>query len=376
MNFLILTHVHHILKDGKYYAYGPYVREMNIWTKFFSSITIIAPLSKETEVNPIEIAYEHEHIHFVPVQEINLTTWRGRITTLVSLPRTILKTWQGMKATDHIHLRCPGNMGLLGATLQVFFPNKKKTAKYAGNWDPSSAQPYTFKLQKRLISDPGYSKLMKVLVYGNWPEQSQNIVPFFTFSYNQNESQEDQRSLLQKDRKVKLLYAGALVSGKNPIMVAEVARLLKKDGIDFQLSFCGEGNQMEPLSQFIQDHQLSDEVELCGNLTSENLKEKYRESHFLIFLSESEGWPKVVAESMYFGCLPITTSVSCVPYMLGEGRRGDLVEKDPYQVVERIKYYLKKPEEFQLKSQQSKDWSKSFTKESFEKEIKNLIDHV
>ncbi|MEN2281249.1 glycosyltransferase [Algoriphagus sp. SE2] len=376
MNFLILTHVHHVRKGGKYFAYGPYVREMNIWTKFFTSVTILAPLSEDRELNPIEIAYEHENIRFVPVQEINLTTWKGKVLTLFSLPVIVAKMLQAMGSTQHIHLRCPGNMGLAGAALQYFFPSKAKTAKYAGNWDPESDQPYTYKLQQRLVSNPRFAKNMKVLVYGKWPNQSQNIVPFFTFSYSQNESQEDYREPLNKGIKLQLLFVGALVPGKNPLMVAEVANILKLQNVDFKLTFCGEGDQMPLLRQYIQENGLEEEVELCGNLGSERLKNKYKQSHFLIFLSESEGWPKVVAESMYFGCLPITTPVSCVPFMLANGERGDLVGKDPIKVVERINNYLTNPEDFFRKSKNSKEWSKAFTKESFELEIKKLINNV
>ena len=376
MNFLILSHVHHVKKGGRFFAYGPYVREMNIWTKFFTSVTILAPLSQDREINPIEIAYEHNNIRFIPVKEINLTSWKGRFQTLVSLPGIIAKIISAMRSTDHIHLRCPGNMGLLGAILLYFFPSKNKTAKYAGNWDPESTQPYTYKLQKKLISNPGFAKKMKVLVYGGWPHQSQNIVPFFTFSYSENEPQIDFREPLSSENKLQLLFVGALVYGKNPLMAAEVARILKAQNLNFKLTFCGEGDQMEPLRQFAKENNLTEEVELCGNLPSEALKEKYKTSHFLIFLSDSEGWPKVVAESMYFGCLPITTPVSCVPYMLGNGERGDLVGKDPNEVVKRINYYLENPLDFDRKSKNSKEWSKAFTKESFELEIKKLISNV
>lgn len=376
MNFLILTHVHHIEKDGKYFAYGPYVREMNIWIKHFDSVTIIAPLSKDRETNPIEIHYDHDQINFVSVGEINLTTWRGRINTILSMPEIIYNVMVGMKNSDHIHLRCPGNMGLVGAYLQYFFPNKKKTAKYAGNWDPQSEQPGTYKLQQKLISNPSFSKNMKVLVYGNWPNLTGNLLPFFTFSYSQNESQEDHRTQVTKSAKIKLLFVGALVSGKNPMLALKVAHLLKQNNFSFEFFFCGEGDQMDQMVKFINDNNLSKEVFLMGNMTSDDLKEMYKKSHFLVFLSDSEGWPKVVAESMYFGCLPITTPVSCVPYMLGDGTRGDLVNKNPEEVVDRITYYMENPEHFEKKSFKSKEWAKDFTKESFENEILKLIKNV
>ena len=55
------------------------------------------------------------------------------------------------------------------------------------------------------------------------------------------------------------------------------------------------------------------------------MKKAFIEAHFLIFISKSEGWPKVVAEAMFWKCLPISTDVSCVAYMLDYGKRGTIV---------------------------------------------------
>ncbi len=88
-----------------------------------------------------------------------------------------------MKQVNHIHLRCPGNVGLLGCIVQVFFPSKIKTAKYAGNWDPKSKQPIAYKLQKWILSNTLLSKKIKVLVYGEWLKQTKNIKTIFRNFY-------------------------------------------------------------------------------------------------------------------------------------------------------------------------------------------------
>jgi hypothetical protein len=43
--------------------------------------------------------------------------------------------------------------------------------------------------------------------------------------------------------------------------------------------------------------------------------------------SNSEGWPKAIAEGMFWGCVQLQTAVSCVPYMLDYGKEG-LLEMD------------------------------------------------
>ena len=58
-------------------------------------------------------------------------------------------------------------------------PKTPKSAKYAGNWDPKSKKPWSYQLQQWILSNTFLTKNMKVLVYGVWDGQSQNIYPFF-----------------------------------------------------------------------------------------------------------------------------------------------------------------------------------------------------
>ena len=51
MRFVVVTHVDHVFQDNHYYAYGPYVREMNIWFKQVDEVIIIAPLRALEKIN-------------------------------------------------------------------------------------------------------------------------------------------------------------------------------------------------------------------------------------------------------------------------------------------------------------------------------------
>ena len=116
-----------------------------------------------------------------------------------------------MRWADHIHLRCPGNVGLLGSLVQVFFPSKPKTAKYAGNWDPKAKQPLSYKIQKWLLSNTLLTKNMTVLVYGEWPNQTKNIKSFFTATYREADKKEIQIRKLEAD--IQFVFVGTLSVG-------------------------------------------------------------------------------------------------------------------------------------------------------------------
>ena len=60
----------------------------------------------------------------------------------------------------------------------------------------------------------------------------------------------------------------------------------------------------------------------------------------MILPSQSEGWPKAIAEGMFWGCVPIATPVSCVPFMLDYGERGVLLQMNLEQDVQQLKRLL------------------------------------
>jgi glycosyltransferase involved in cell wall biosynthesis len=370
MTFAIITHVPHIVEQNRYFAYAPYVREMNIWSKYVDKVILVAPLAN-TDKSLIDCNYEHQNIEFVAIESFDVLTFTGILKTILKAPRICLKIFSTMKKADHIHLRCPGNIGLLGSIVQVFFPKKVKTAKYAGNWDPKSKQPLTYRLQKWILATTFITRNMQVLVYGEWEGSSTNIKPFFTASYIEAE-----KSLIStRDFKAKIcfIFVGALVTGKKPLYAIQLVELLSHKGFDVALTLYGEGKELASLDGYIAKNGLKNLVSLVGNQTQETVKKAYKSSHFVILPSHSEGWPKAIAEGMFWGCVPVATPVSCVPFMLDFGNRGVLLEIDLQKDVLRMETLLKNENEYQNMSLRSSDWSRQFTIDVFEMEIRKML---
>ena len=371
MKFLIITHVPHKFINQRLYAYGPYVREMCLWERHISELIIVAPLDNNG-ISEIDLPYSNELIDFRAVPSFNIVNPREVFLTLLKLPRIIYIVWQAFKECDHIHLRCPGNMGLIGSIMQIFFSRKPKTAKYAGNWDWSSKQPLTYRIQQLILRSTMISKNMKVLVYGNWNE-TRNVIPFFTASYSQKEIRPTEINDIGPSKTVNLIFVGRLHSGKRPSQCIEVVRLLQSRAINCKLDFFGVGPEQDLLAERIVEFGLQDHVTIHGNVDSKTLIKAYEKSHFLVFLSKSEGWPKAVAEAMFWGCLPLTTAVSCVSEMVGHGTRGDIIQSGAQEVAAQIIHYLSFPEKYKLKAKSALIWSREYTLEKFEKEIQNLL---
>ena len=425
MKVLVVSSAPLIQIQDKTYAYAPYIDEMKVWGKY-ASLSFACVIWKEQRGLLVsEIPFNIEKVY--PLPDFNIKSKRYFFKAVYHSIFNVVVLMKAMKQADHIHLRCPGNIGLLGCFVQMLFPSKPKTAKYAGNWDPKAIQPWSYRLQKWLLSNTFLTKNMKVLVYGEWPNQSKNIIPFFTASYSETELEEIQRhpepspefisgsheinqnqhlasSLschersrreaqikneplhrqmlnqaclparqVQHDDPINFLFVGALTKGKQPLLSVAVIQKLKEKGHQVQLNMYGEGPERLALEQYIATNDLGAAVILHGNCDKETVKKAYQTAHFLLFISQSEGWPKAVAEAMFWGCLPITGKVSCIPYMLANGERGALVNANADEIVTVVENYLQHPDKYKLQATKAMDWSRQFTMEKFEEEIGKLL---
>jgi glycosyltransferase involved in cell wall biosynthesis len=370
MTFAIITHVPHILEQNKYFAYAPYVREMNIWAKNVDKLIIVAPESKSGKT-PIDIDYEHDKIEFIAIESFDVLSLKAVLKTILKIPKISWQIYSAMQKSDHIHLRCPGNIGLLGSLVQILFPNKVKTAKYAGNWDPNSKQPWTYRLQKWILSSTFLTRNMQVLVYGEWEGSSKNIKPFFTATY----SKAEKLPIIQRELKNQIcfIFVGGLVSGKNPLYAIQLVEKLHKKGFDVTLALYGEGMERKKMYEYISQNKLENILSLEGNQSQDTVKKAYEASHFVILPSESEGWPKAIAEGMFWGCVPVSTKVSCVPFMLDYGNRGVLLEMDLEKDILQIEDILRNESDYESISQKASEWSRRYTLDVFEKEIYKLL---
>ncbi len=370
MTFCIITHVIHTQQGNQYFGYAPYVNEMNIWLKSADKIIIVAPLQKK-EVGAIMQPYAHNNIEFIEVPHFSFTSFKNIVFALVVIPSICFRIAMAMKKSNHIHLRCPGNMGLLGSWIQIFFPSKRKTAKYAGNWDAKAKQPLSYKMQRRLLSNTLFTKKMQVLVYGEWENQSANIKPFFTATYAEDEKIAVPVKSFQST--IQFIFVGTLTSGKRPIYAIQMVESLHKKGLNVQLDLYGEGKEKSTLQNYIKKNNCHEFIALKGNVDREAIKYIYQKSHFLILPSQSEGWPKVVAEAMFWGCLPIATPVSCVANMLDHQERGLLLTLELDKDVRNVEQLIHNSDDYTSKINNGINWSRQFTIDKFENEIKKLL---
>ncbi len=369
MSFLIISDAPILNKKGIYEGYAPYVKEMDIWLDFVNQVTFLCPTKYKKSL--LTAPLKRQDVHIKSLRRLEFNNILVALVSIITLPYQTVVLYNAMRQADHIHLRAPGNLCLLACIVQILFPNKKKTAKYAGNWDPLSKQPLAYRLQKKILSSTVLTKNMQVLVYGEWENSTSNIKSFFTASFHLEEI--ESLELRNFSQPLRAIFVGTMGRNKRPFETVQLIHKLRKAGVNIVLEMYGDGQQMEDIKWYRKENGLLDYVTLRGNQPASVVKEAYKSSDLVILLSKSEGWPKVIAEGMFWGAVPIVTKVSCVPWMLDNGSRGILIDDGDKIDITQLAKLLEDNASLQKMSKAALQWSRQYTIDAFTKAIKELL---
>jgi glycosyltransferase involved in cell wall biosynthesis len=121
---------------------------------------------------------------------------------------------------------------------------------------------------------------------------------------------------------LRVLSVGRLDPEKNPLMLADVLRILVDHDPRWRLVVCGEGSMEGELERRLEDLGVAENAELKGYVPlDQGLKEEYRASHALLHVSWTEGLPQVLFEAFAAGVPAVATDVGGVKAAVGSAAR-------------------------------------------------------
>lgn len=368
---LIVSHVAHYEYEGGIFAYGPYTREIDIWAELFPEIIIAAPVQRRTPPGDA-IAFQHHNISLAPQRETGGDTLLAKVTQLLATPGHFWRLARAMRSADAIHVRCPGNLGLLGCVLAPFF-RKPRVAKYAGQWSEFEGEPLSWRFQKRLLRSRWWHA--PVLVYGKWPHQPPHIVPFFTSVLDEAQMARA-RAAIRRDwaqRPLEVVFVGRLSAAKNVDILIRAVAALKREGEDLRLRIVGDGPLREECERLAASLGMAGRVIFEGAVPPSRVLDFYEQAHVLVLASQTEGWPKAIAEGMAFGLVCLGTDRGFVPKMLGEGR-GLLIEPGNVAgLADALRWLIKHPDEAVKMSGSAAAWATGFTLERLREALRQQL---
>ena len=162
-------------------------------------------------------------------------------------------------------------------------------------------------------------------------------------------------SHFENDSKVKIVCVGALNKTKNQIALLEA---LKVSNVEGEVIFLGDGVNRENLTNFSKNISNSLSINFKGRVSRDLAIEHMLEADVSISLSNGEGLPIAVLESMYAGCFTILSSIPPHKEISPPSQRNLFVNtSNKLEIINSLNYLKDNIQKIQAGRADSKDYS-------------------
>ena len=176
-----------------------------------------------------------------------------------------------------------------------------------------------------------------------------------------------------KRNKYNIISVGSLMPIKNHnLTILAIGRVLKEYP-QIRLTIVGEGPEREKLEQLVKDEKLKEVVTFKGKIGNEEVLKLMKESYIYLMPSINEGFGIVYAEAMKSGCITIGTINEGIDGFIKDGINGFLVKPAVKEIVEKVRYIFKHPEEMNSISKKGIEDTKNLTWNNNAKKYIKLI---
>lgn len=314
MKLAIISHTEHYkTADGVIVGWGPTISEINHLAEDFEEIYHVAVLHEGTPP-PSSLPYTKSNIHFVPLKPSGGKTIGDKLKILTAIPNVIATVRKTLKKVDVFQLRTPTGIGVFLIPYLTLFVKKKGWYKYAGNWNQENPS-LGYRLQRAMLK----KQKRKVTINGKWPNQPAHCLTFENPCLTLEERAEGMRVMTEKEFKppFTFCFVGRLEDAKGVQRILDAFSGLSDKSLVKAIHFIGNGAKMKQYKEYAKERDLP--ASFHGFLRRDKVFQIYRESHFFLLPSSaSEGFPKVIAEALNFGCVPMVSNVSSIGQYINE----------------------------------------------------------
>ncbi len=324
---VVVSHTEHYrTADGSIVGFGPTTRELDRLASLASELVHIAPLHLGAPPG-MALPAQAPNLRFVAVPPAGGATGLDRIRALTAVPTWARTINRELRDADVAHVRCPAGIAMVALAVLAFRRSPRdRWVKYAGNWAPPGRDALTYRVQRAWLRR-GWARAA-VTVNGSWPDDPSWVHRFDNPTLTDEELEAGRAAALTKPDGPphRVVFAGRLESPKGADAAVTAILELRRRGHDVTLDLIGDG----PLRGWVEEQAAADPdgaIRLHGWMRRDELEQLLAAGHvFLLPTSASEGFPKVIAEAMAFGCVPVTSGVSSMAQTLGETGGAVVVE--------------------------------------------------
>ncbi|WMI69863.1 glycosyltransferase [Mangrovimonas sp. YM274] len=324
MKLAIISHTeHYTADDGRIVGWGPTVTELNHLLEVFEEIWHVA-MWHDGSAPKSALPYEPYKIHFVPIPTVGGYGLGAKLSILWQAPKTLAIIRQTLKQVDCFQFRAPTGIGVYVLPFLSWYRQKPGWFKYAGNWNQDKP-PLGYRWQRWWLKQ----QTRTVTVNGHWPKQPKHCLSFENPCLTQEELKEGllwsgNRSI---PRRWTFCYVGRIEDAKGVGRILEALKTLEPNYRSriACVHLVGEGKSLDAYRLQANDCEIP--ILFHGALSRKEVFGIYKESDvFLMPTTASEGFPKVIAEAMNFGCIPMVSQVSAITQYVEDQKHGWILE--------------------------------------------------
>ena len=309
MKLAIISHTEHYRnEEGDIVGWGPTITEINHLLDRFEEIHHVA-FFHEVIPPPSSIAYQSDRVKFVALPPSGGRSLREKFTVISNLPKTLSVVNNVLKKVDAFQFRAPVGIGVYLIPYLTYAVKKKGWFKYAGNWAQENP-PLGYAIQRNLLKNQS----RKVTINGNWPDQPNHCLTFENPCLTLKEREEGVKVIEQKKYapKFTFCFVGRLEDAKGVQRIIDAFSALEniQEFVE-KVHLIGNGEKRAVYEKLVKERDLP--MQFHGFLNRTEVFKIFKKAQFLLLPSTaSEGFPKVIAEAMNYGCLPIVSNVSSI----------------------------------------------------------------
>lgn len=358
---------------GGYATDGGFPMQMRALSELFDQTTLVVPVSNNKS-KAGEMPITGHNIRIVPLSN---PAGQGLRRKLSMINWLITNGWTIFRQTlksDAVHVPIPGDVGTIGMLL-AWLLRKPLCVRYCGNWFIARTAAEKFWQWFMVKTAGGRTVMLATGGDANPPSESNpNVRWIFSTSLTEQEIAENGKVReLSDTQQARLIIVCRQERGKGTDVVIEALSKLSPEFPALKLDVVGDGEALDQFKQLTAELGVSARVSFHGKVNHDSVMKLLRRADLFCYPTGSEGFPKVVLEAMACGLPVMTTRVSILPQLVGNGSGILLEAATPEKLAGTIRECLSDGEKYRAMSAQAIATARQYSLENWRDTIGAIL---
>jgi glycosyltransferase involved in cell wall biosynthesis len=368
MRLAVVSHKVCWRMDGTSTGYatdGGFPMQIGAISELFDETEIVVPVSPESRTDGLLPLGGRN----MSVKELSVPAGEGLLRKL-SIPFWLLgncrSIWKSVKDADAVHAPIPGDVGTVGL-LVALIQRKPLFVRHCGNWMVQRTAAEKF-WRWIMEASAGGRNVMFATGGSATPPSTKNpkVRWVFSTSLRQAELGRTVPREVPRDGDIRMIIACRQESKKGTDVVIKSLPEISKHFPNVMLDVVGSGSQLNDLKLLARSLGVSHRVTFHGHIAQKNVIDLLNRAHVFCFpTTASEGFPKAVLEALASGLPVVTTKVSVLPVLLGNGCGQLLDDANPESLADAVKTMCSDPEKYRTMSLKALEAARGYSLENW-----------